>query len=94
MDLAKIANAGDNLETLKALRQRLATAIDRSESGRDISSLARQLQIVLIRIEELEEAKRLDEDDPIRDIIKDTPKVRRANRRPAYSDDFDDFSGE
>lgn len=91
MKLAEIADIGDNLETLKALRQKLATAIDRSESGRDISSLARQLQIVLIRIEELEEAKRLDADDPIGDIIGNTPKVRRANRRPAFSDDFDDF---
>lgn len=54
LDLERIAQRGDSLETLKALRQKLAKAIDSSNSGRDISSLARQLQIVMAQIDELE----------------------------------------
>ena len=57
MNLVKIADQGDNLETLKALRHKLAKAIEDSNSGRDISSLARQLQIVMAQISELEKER-------------------------------------
>ena len=68
MKLADISKQGDNLETLKALRQRVAQAIDSSQSGRDIASLSRQLQIILDRIRELEESQ---EDDEIKSILSD-----------------------
>ena len=54
LKIEEIAEKGNNLETLKALRQNIARAIDSSNSGRDISSLSRQLQLVLERIAELE----------------------------------------
>lgn len=91
LKLASIAQNGNNLETLRALRQTLAEAIDRTTSGRDIASLSRQLQIVMERISELEAQE---DDDLISKIISQTAKVRRANGKPAYSDDFDDFSDE
>ena len=54
LKIEEVAEKGNNLETLKALRQNIARAIDSSSSGRDISSLSRQLQLVLDRIAELE----------------------------------------
>lgn len=57
MSLASVADQGDNLELLKALRQKLATAIDESKSGRDIAALSRQLQIVAAQIESIEETR-------------------------------------
>ena len=43
MELAHIAQKGDNPETLRAFRQRLAEAIDNTNSGRDLAPLSRQL---------------------------------------------------
>ncbi len=55
---AKLVDVVDNnneLETLKALRMKLAETIDQSSSGRDIAALSRQLTGVTKRITELEE---------------------------------------
>lgn len=54
MSLASTAATGDSLSTLKELRQRIAEAIDATNSGRDIAALSRQLQIVLDKISEME----------------------------------------
>lgn len=78
MQLANIASNGNNLETLRALRQTIAEAIDRTKSGRDLASLSRQLQIVMERITELEA---LEEDDPIAAIIADQDIDRSIFRR-------------
>lgn len=94
MDLAHIAQKGDNLETLRALRQRLAEAIDNTNSGRDLAPLSRQLQIVMAKIDELEAAEK--DDDPIAAIIREQNVDEEAFRRACAENDsdeeiFDDF---
>lgn len=89
MSIEQIANEGNTLETLKALRQKLAYMIDRCESGRDVSSLARQLQIVIAQINQLEEDA---SGDPIAIIIEKNRgrSVRGARGRVTYeADDLD-----
>ena len=95
MKIADIADKGDNLETLKELRHKLAETIDESKSGRDISSLARQLQIVMIQIEKLEEERKESEDVTVLDIVRarHAQQVRDARGRGAfnlYDDDEDE----
>ncbi len=93
MKLAQIADKGDNLETLKQLRHKLAETIDESKSGRDISSLARQLQLVMAQISELEEEKRLESEDTILDIVRarHTQQVRDSRGRlPVDLDEDED----
>ena len=89
MDLERIAFRGDSLETLKALRQKLARAIDGSNSGRDISSLARQLQIVMDRIDELE-GNRENDDAVISDLIKKHESSAVRKRKIVGSVAYDD----
>lgn len=48
-----VAPKGNELETLKVLRDRLAAAIDETDSARDIAALSRQMTDVLERIEEV-----------------------------------------
>ena len=83
MKLAQIADKGDDIETLKTLRHKIADTIDQSKSGRDISSLARQLQIVMENIARLEEEKKIEDGDTILDIIraKHSQRVRSSNGR-------------
>ena len=92
LKLANIAQNGDNLETLRAIRQTLAEAIDRTTSGRDIASLSRQLQIVIEKISELEAQ---DSDDEIARIIKGSARTMEDDIEvEATSDDeeiFDNF---
>lgn len=45
----------DEMETLKALQNKIAATIDKSSSGRDIAALSKQLREVTERISELEE---------------------------------------
>lgn len=49
--IVSVADGGDRLETLKALRHELAMAIQQSSSGRDIAALSRQLREVMDEIE-------------------------------------------
>lgn len=58
LDIESIAQKGNDLETLKALRQKIAHTIDHTESARDIPSLSRQLQAVMSQITELEKTDR------------------------------------
>lgn len=51
MSITKAADSGDRMETLEALRHKLAVAIDQSDSGRDIAALSKQLREVLEEIE-------------------------------------------
>lgn len=77
--IEQIAQKGDDLATLKELRQKLARTIDKSESGRDIASLSRQLQIVMQEIAELEAQEQNDE---ILEIIQECKmKPIRRNAR-------------
>lgn len=54
MSIKHTAASGTRLETLKALRDKLAGQIDDSDSGRDVAALSRQLTDVLIQIEDME----------------------------------------
>ena len=100
-NLEQIANKGDDLETLKALRQKLARTIDESNSGRDISSLSRQLQIVMTQITELEEERKIREEDTILDIVrkKHAQRVRGERGQILYTpgdedEDLEDYPDE
>ena len=90
-DLPQISETGNRLETLKALRQKVAEAIDKSKSGRDIAALSRQLQIVMVEIEEIEAADNLH--DEISAILAERaaagkPGVVRQNRSALYTPDL------
>lgn len=54
MSISETAATGDRLETLYALREKLADAIDASTNGHDISALTNQMMRVLEEISELE----------------------------------------
>ena len=67
--LAAVASSGSRLETLKALRDYLAEALDDCGSPRDQAALSRQLTDVLVQIEEL--APPTEEVDPLADLVPD-----------------------
>ena len=52
-NIVEISETGNELETLKELRRKLAETIDNCQSARDIAALSRQLQLVITRISEL-----------------------------------------
>ena len=54
MNLIEAADKGNQLETAKALRHKLAETIEKSTSGRDIAALANQLRGVMETIKNLE----------------------------------------
>lgn len=90
--IEKIADKGDDLETLKALRQKIAKTIDESKSGRDIASLSRQLQIVMTQISDLEEVRKSREDDTVLEIIrrKHGQTVRNSIGQGYFDPDLED----
>ena len=75
--LEDVSAAGDDLATLKALRRKIAAAIDNSNSGRDIAALSRQLTLVMDQIRKLEAEDRPTE---IEDLLakREYRKVRPA----------------
>lgn len=77
MALVEVACTGDQLATLRALRDRIALTIDETESARDVAALARRLQEVMAAIERLDPSKRGDAVDEI--------AARRAGRGGATS---------
>lgn len=81
--IEEITANGNDLEALEALRQKVARTIDRSNSGRDIAALSRQLVGIMARIAEL---KAENEDDPIQEILERRRfgSVRDGKRRPIY----------
>ena len=52
-DLVEAVKSGDRRDSLVALRDKLAAAIDSCESGRDIAALSRRLMDVMTEIEKL-----------------------------------------
>lgn len=56
MSLSEISAQGVRVETLRALRDKLATQIEDTDSGRDVAALSRQLTDVLEQIDKLERA--------------------------------------
>lgn len=95
--LERIAKKGEELEILRALRQKLAATIDESNSGRDIAALSRQLQIVIARIRELEFMAKMEaEDKDLEAIIRRhaAQRVRGDGGRLAHADIYENSSDE
>jgi hypothetical protein len=65
--LADVASRGDRLETLRALRDRLARELDLTASARDVAALSRQLTDVLQQIEDLTDPE--EEKDDFAELI-------------------------
>ena len=65
MNIVDAAVAGDRLETLKALRRRIAQQIDSCESGRDMASLSKRLIEVMDEIDIIEAADNPDDIDSV-----------------------------
>ena len=53
MSLTDTPKTGSRIESLRALRNKLAEAIDTCDSGRDLAALSRQYTDVLEQIDEL-----------------------------------------
>lgn len=52
--VASASENGSRLEALKTLRRKVAKTIDGTDSGRDISSLSKQLREIMAEIDEIE----------------------------------------
>lgn len=70
MSLEHVAKTGNRLDTLRALRDYLARALDETASARDQASLAARLSDVLIQIQELTPPSEEERDD-IDDLLDD-----------------------
>lgn len=82
MKIEQISEQGNDLDTLKALRRKIARTLDETTSGRDIAALSRQLQIVLQQINELEAAQEIDADTAeLDEIIRSRRAVRDEKGR-------------
>lgn len=81
--IEEVTGAGDDLEALIALRQKIARTIDESNSGRDIAALSRQLLGVMNQIAELKEAREAGE-DPVAEIMARKKGVRDSRGRVLY----------
>jgi len=55
--LVTVTDSGNRLETLVALRHKLATAIEQTESARDIAPLSKQLREVMEEIDTIKQAE-------------------------------------
>ncbi len=75
MSIGETARTGDRLETLRALRDRLADEIDAGPEPRDLAALSTRLERVLEQIGELG-------DDDNGDIV-DELRSKRAERLAA-----------
>lgn len=69
MNIVAAAVAGDRLETLKALRERIAQQIDSCESGRDMASLSKRLIEVMDEIDLIKAADNPGEIDTVFDEL-------------------------
>lgn len=76
--IEEITAEGTDLEALEALRQKVARTIDKSQSGRDIAALSRQLVGIMARIAEI---KAENEDDPIQDLLESRGFAQVRDRR-------------
>ena len=80
MSLEQTVVGGDRLESLKALRDVLARAMDACDSGRDIAALANRLTDVLLQIETAEKAS-----VPVKGTPLDELRAKRSRRGAAAS---------
>lgn len=64
--LSEAAASGDKRKMLEAMRDKLVTTIDSTESGRDVSSLMRRLLEVVNELDAMPEAE---DDSPLARVI-------------------------
>lgn len=65
--VAGVAAEGDRRRTLEALRDRLAEELDATASPRDIASLSKRLEDVLVQIDDL--ADPVEEEDDLAALL-------------------------
>jgi Fe-S cluster assembly ATPase SufC len=90
LTIEAIAAKENDLETLIALRQKLAQTLDESKSGRDIAALTRQLRFIMQEIEDLR--MRDNDTDDVAAILADRnarPVRDTRGRRMDYDDEED-----
>lgn len=81
--IAEAAATGDHLQTLIALRDKLARSLDMSTQARDTASLARNLQLVLKEIDGMPKPE-----VSVADEFAEKSKARRKSKpKPKASDD-------
>lgn len=85
-----IAESENDLRTLKAMRQKIAKALDSTKSARDIASLSKQMICVIEKIKELEQQD--SDDDPIRDLLESrNPSQVRDRKGRAIHDSTEEL---
>lgn len=82
--IERVAEGENDLETLKALRRKIAKALDNTKSARDIASLSRQMISIIEKITELEQLA--DADDPVKELLerRDRSQVRDSRGRAIH----------
>lgn len=80
LEVAPILGKGDELASLRALRDRIAADLDNTRSARDVASLGRLLADVLERIARVEAATPDVRGTPLDELAR-----RRAGRGPEDS---------
>lgn len=76
MSLREVAGTGDRLETLRALRDRIASQIDETDSARDVAALGQRLMDALGQIDDIEGSTPEQKGTALDDL-----RARRAARR-------------
>lgn len=90
MGIVETSENGDTLETLKELRRKIASTIETTKSGRDIAALSRQLQIVMLKIDELERERAIDDENTVLSMIRKKHQPVRDRRGRAIHATPDD----
>lgn len=83
--LLEISETGNDLETLRALRRKVAVTLDECKSARDIAALSRQLQSIVAKITEIESSGQETEMDLIIAKYKGR-SVRDHRRRSSFTE--------
>lgn len=80
MSLSETVAAGDRLKSLQALRDRLASQIDGTDSSRDVAALSQRLMDVLAQIDEVVKAQ-----PESKGTVRDEVARKRAERQAGAS---------
>lgn len=76
--ISEAARAGDTLQMLEAMRDKLSTLVDRSTNPREVASITRQLLEVNDRIEEIEKNRSNKQgENPLNVILFNSAKKRQ-----------------
>ena len=76
--LSAVVAGGRRLVSLRALRDRLAAEIDRTDSARDVAALSQRVMDVLEQIDAIEKAQPAQKGTPLDEL-----KARRAGKAPS-----------